>query len=210
MSTGMDFTNLRISVTRIAVLATIWGYCNTGIDGGGWLVVLRRHIHHSQNFHRIWNDYEKGIGHPNTGEMWYGLRALHCLTQQGKWELRIDFGFSNGTSSFMHYNDFKVGPATDNYRLSISGFIGVTPTDPFTTGRSIDGQQFSTRDRDNNDPHNKCLPKANDSTVPVGWWNNKCFHINLNEEPQGVIYLAGKWYYPLWINMKIRPRNCEI
>ena len=44
----------------------------------------------------------------------------------------IDFTFDNGTKSFMHYNHFSVGPATDNYRLSISGFTGITPTDPFT------------------------------------------------------------------------------
>ena len=48
----------------------------------------------------------------------------------------------------MHYNHFRVGPATDNYQLSISGFTGITPTDPFTT-HPLNGQQFSTYDRDN-------------------------------------------------------------
>ena len=96
------------------------GYCNTLTDGGGWLVVQRR-TNGSENFHRNWDDYEKGFG-SLTGELWYGLRALHCLTQHGEWELRIDFTFSNGTKSFMHYNHFKVGPATRKYRLGISGF----------------------------------------------------------------------------------------
>ena len=103
------------------------GYCDTLTDGGGWLVVQRR-TNGSENFHRNWNDYEVGFGNL-TGELWYGLRALHCLTKQGKWELRIDFTFSNGTKSFMHYNHFRVGPATDNYRLRISGFTGITPID---------------------------------------------------------------------------------
>ena len=77
----------------------ISGYCDTLTDGGGWLVVQRRK-NGSENFHRNWKDYEKGFG-SLTGELWYGLHALHCLTQHGKWELRIDFTFYNGTKSFI-------------------------------------------------------------------------------------------------------------
>ena len=44
------------------------------------------------------NDYEMGFG-SLTGELWYGLRALHCLTSSGNWELRIDLTFNNGTKS---------------------------------------------------------------------------------------------------------------
>ena len=62
----------------------ISGYCDTVTDGGGWLVVQRR-TNCSENFHKNWNDYEMGFGSP-TGELWYGLRALHCLTSSGSWE----------------------------------------------------------------------------------------------------------------------------
>ena len=55
------------------------GYCNTLTDGGGWLVVQRRMVNGSENFHRDWSDYEMGFG-SLTGELWYGLHALHCLT----------------------------------------------------------------------------------------------------------------------------------
>ena len=41
-----------------------------------------------------------------------------------------------------------MGIATENYRLSISEFIGITPTDPFVTAYS-NQQQFTTYDRDN-------------------------------------------------------------
>ena len=61
------------------------GYCDTTTDGGGWLVVQRR-TNGSENFHRNWNDYEKGFGNL-TGELWYGLRPLHCLTQHSLMEL---------------------------------------------------------------------------------------------------------------------------
>ena len=185
------------------------GYCDTVTDGGGWLVVQRR-TNGAENFHKNWNDYEKGFG-SLTGELWYGLHALHCLTQQGKWELRIDFTFSNaGTKSFMHYNHFRVGPATDKYRLSISGFTGITPTDPFTA-HNINGRPFSTYDKDNS--YSNCAVSAHGSTAPGGWWHRSCFQINLNYNyggPRGLIHLASKWYTPTFIEMKIRPVNCHI
>ena len=186
------------------------GYCDTITNGGGWLVVQRRMSNGSENFHRNWNDYEMGFG-SLTGELWYGLRALHCLTSSGNWELRIDFTFSNGTKSFMHYNHFRVGPATDNYRLSISGFAGITPDDPFTT-HDINGQQFSTLDRDNDGRSEHCALKSHGSTAPGGWWYNNCFYINLNHnyEANGFIRLAGKYYSPPFIEMKIRTSNCNI
>ena len=142
-----------------------------------------------------------------TGELWYGLRALHCLTSNGNWELCIDFTFSNGTKSFMHYNHFRVGPPTDNYRLSISGFTGITPDDPFTT-YPINGHQFSTYDRGHS-----CAVRGHGSTAPGGWWHNNCFHINLNYNyggPYGFIYIAGTWYIPTFIETKIRSLNCNI
>ena len=100
-----------------------------------------------------------------TDELWYGLRALHCLNSSGNWELRIDFTFDNGTYSFIHYNYFRMGPATDNYQLSISGFTGITLTDPFTT---INKQQFSTYDRDNDQwSSGNCAVYGHRSTAQV-------------------------------------------
>ena len=185
------------------------GYCDTITNGGGWLVVQRRMSNGSVSFHRNWNEYEMGFG-SLTSELWYGLRVLHCLTSSGNWELRIDFTFDNGTKSFMHYNHFRVGPATDNYRLSISGFTGITPTDPFA-GHPLNGQQFSTYDRDNDRWSGNCALNGHGSTAPGGWWYNNCFHINLNynyEGPYGLIYKYR--YSPPFIEMKIRPSNCEI
>ena len=116
--------------------------------------MVQRRTNSSESFHRNWNDYEKGFG-SLTSELWYGLHALHCLTINGNWELCIDFTFENGTKSFMQYNHFRVGPATDNYRLSISRFTGITPDDPFTT-YPLNGEQFSTYDRDNDKWRGNC------------------------------------------------------
>ena len=67
------------------------GYCDAVSDGGGWLVVQRRKDG-SVDFNRGWVEYEEGFG-SLTGELWYGLQPLHCLTNQGQWQLRIDFTF---------------------------------------------------------------------------------------------------------------------
>ena len=128
------------------------GYCDAVTDGGGWLVVQRRQDG-SVDFNRGWTDYEEGFG-GLTGEFWYGLRPLHCLTNQGQWQLSIDFTLTNGTKSYLSYNKFSVGPANSQYQLSISGFNGIT-TDPFTI-HPLDGMKFTTKDSDNH----KCM----------GWW----------------------------------------
>ena len=186
-------------------------YCDTTSGGGGWTVIQRRDKRYSMSFHRAWAEYADGFGDLNK-EFWFGLNAMNCLTSKGDWELRIDFTFSNGTKSFMHYNHFRVGPPYDNYRLSISGFIGITPTDPFTT-HSLNGQQFSTYDRDNDGWRRNCAFGGQGSTSPGGWWYNRCFHINLNYNhtgSAGFIRLAGTWYSPIFIETKIRPVNCNI
>ena len=132
---------------------TVQGYCNTLTDGGGWLVIQRRKDG-SENFDQFWWEYEMGFG-SLTGEFWFGLNALHCLTSQGQWELRIDLALTNGTIIYLPYNKFAVSPATEQYPLTISGFSGYT-TDPFLShltptdhGLSLNTMKFTTREKDN-------------------------------------------------------------
>jgi len=182
-------------------------YCDTTTGNGGWTVIQRRKDG-SENFNRPWTDYEKGFGNLN-GELWYGLKAMNCITQSGQWELRVDFDFPNKTKSYLHYNMFRVGSASEEYPLTISGFTGILPYDPFTiTGNSLNGQRFSTNDNDNDNYDANCAHQDG------GWWHNNCWNINLNarynDYPKkfGFIGLARTWYSPRWIEMKIRPLNC--
>ena len=201
----VHFCGVNCSTTRV--------YCDTTSGGGGWLVIQRReNQNNSISFHRSWTEYADGFGDLYK-EFWLGLRGMHCLTSNGNWELRIDFTFDNGTKSFMHYNHFRVGPATDNYRLSISGFTGITPTDPFTT-HNLNGQQFSTYDRDNDKHSNNCALDRNGGESG-GWWHSNFNHINLNYNYKhtggwGFVLLTDKWYDPIFTEMKIRPVNCVI
>ena len=187
-------------------------YCE---PGGGWTVIQRR-VDGSENFNRSWSDYEKGFGDLN-GEFWYGLKAMNCLTQVGQWELRIDFEFKNKTRSYLHYNVFRVGSAKVEYPLIISGFTGITPTDPFST-HPHNHRRFSTYDNDN-DLRPSGMPDGGNCAANVdnvkgngGWWYGDCWGINLNVKYNptnyGSMYLAGTFYNPRWIEMKIRPLSC--
>ena len=183
-------------------------YCDTKSGGGGWLVIQRRDSKSATNFHRGWVEYEDGFGVIND-EFWFGLIAIHCLTNQGNWELRIDITFENGTKSYLHYNNFKVGPSSDRYRLSISGFVGITSDDPFVT-HPLNGQTFKTLDQPQG---SSCPIFAHTSRKPGGWWHNSCWHINLNYDYGAALGLIqfGRlgWFSPPSVEMKIRPFGCQ-
>ena len=182
------------------------GYCDGVTAGGGWLVVQRRQDG-SVDFNRGWVDYEDGFG-SLTGEFWYGLRPLHCLTNQGQWELRIDFTFINGTKSYLSYSSFKVGPASFNYQLSISGFKGITPKDPIL-GYSLNGMSFTTKDRDNDKLGKNCA--IDNIGKSGGWWYNACSYTHINHQNIKTygLYL-DKWEGLSFTEMKIRLINCKI
>ena len=187
-------------------------FCDTKTGDGGWTVIQRR-INGYENFSRSWGDYDEGFGDLN-GEFWYGLRNLNCLTQTGQWELRVDFQFQNGTISYLHYIMFRVGCATDEYPLTIGGFIGITPTDPFLT-MMHNGMKFSTYDKDNDrvDGGN-CAVQNRGAIDNGGWWYNNCWNIDLNMKYKptdwGFMLLANTWYNPKWVEMKIRPLKCSL
>ena len=191
-------------------------YCDTVTAGGGWLVIQRR-IDGSVDFNRYWSEYEEGFGNlpvddkDTTGEFWIGLRSLHCLTSQGQWELRIDYMLSNKTKGYFSYHQFRVGPASDDYRLSISGFSGNT-SDPITGVQSINGMKFTTRDRDNDKWSNYNCAVHESGGKPGGWWYKDCSHMNSNHQYNHTysVQLNGQWQSLPFIEIKIRPLNCKI
>ena len=103
-----------------------------------------------------------------------------------------------------------MGSASDKYPLTISGFTGITPTDPFSTFHN--GMKFSTYDNDNDNNGASCAVQVDSTNDNGGWWYNNCWTINLNLKynpaQYGSMSLAGTWYNPRWIQMKIRPLNC--
>ena len=76
-------------------------------------------------------------------------------------------------------------------------------TDPFISGRPLNGMKFTTRDQDND------LWSVNNCGQFGGWWYNSCSHIQLNREYENLfILLNGQLLSPTFVEMKIRPQNC--
>jgi len=191
-----NFAGVKCSNTR--------AYCDTATDGGGWLVIQRRKDGRV-DFSRNWEDYKVGFGSLH-GEFWFGLHGIHTVTNQGQWELRIDYTFPNGTKGFLSYSSFKVGPATAQYPLIISGFSGITD-DPFLRD-SLNGTKFSTYDRDNDSWGSNCAATYGNG----GWWFRTCSAIRLNHKynHRHTIYLNREDYALPFVEIKIRPKECDI
>ena len=179
-------------------------YCDTINAGGGWLVVQRRQDG-SVDFNRAWLEYEDGFGNL-TGEFWYGLRALHCLTGQGGWEMRMDIKLANGTNIILQYEQFKVASAKDKYKLTVGGFQGTT-TDPMAHHNEM---YFTTKDNDND---NRRDYNCAISFGPYGgWWYNGCWRIvpnNIYNHRHGM-YLNSQHLTLPYIEIKLRPHKCNI
>ena len=186
---------------------TVQGYCDTITDGGGWLVVQRRKDG-SIDFNKFWWEYEMGFG-SLTGEFWYGLRALHCLTGQGGWEMRMDIKLANGTNIFLQYEQFKVASAKDKYKLTVGRFQGTT-TDPMAYHNEM---HFTTIDSDNDQwSGGNCAIENYGAKYPTGgWWYNVCEHLQLNAlyTHPSAIELNHKRHSLSFTEMKIRPHNCN-
>ena len=191
-----NFCGVKCSNTRV--------YCDTSSGGGGWTVIQRRKDGSVEFEKRDWVEYEDGFG-SLLGEFWIGLRSMHCLTSQGNWELRIDYQLKNGTKSYLHYNNFVIGSAEDQYPLNISGFDNIGLTDPFDSGHPLTGMKFSSRDRDNDFSWRHC------GLHDGGWWHHSCGHILLNDG-YTTIYMSlnREGHHLISVEMKIRPHNCNI
>ena len=171
-------------------------YCDMTTDGGGWIVIQRNRINSQLSFNKNWIEYEEGFGDLNK-DFWSGLKMMHTLTQRGQWEMRVDYQLPNNTWSYLHYNNFSVGNASEEYPLTVGGFTGVG--DDLFTLHPLNGIKFSTPDNDNDGSNRNCAKIVNYN----GWWYNHCRIININTQPP-YVHRANV----LFAEMKIRPKEC--
>ena len=122
---------------------------------------------------------------------------MHCLTQKGQWEMRLDYQNNNKSWSYLHYSQFSVSTGNSEYQLSFRGFTGIG-TDWFGYRYSLNGQRFTTPDNDNDRNYSGNCAASDKS----GWWYSSCRYININKQPP---YVNGD---VLFSEMKIRPRDC--
>ena len=168
--------------------------CDMTTDNGGWIIIQRNRKNSQLNFDKNWREYEEGFGDLNK-DFWAGLKLMHTLTEKGQWEMRVDYQKNDKTWSFLHYNQFSVGSASEEYPLTVGNFTGVG-TDWFAH-RSLNGMKFSTPDNDNDKWGSNCA-----TSWKSGWWYNSCTSININTQSPYVFYST------LFTEMKIRPKDC--
>ena len=170
--------------------------------------MVQRRQDGSVDFNRTWVEYEDGFG-KLTGEFWYGLRALHCLTGQGGWEMRMDIKLANGTNIILQYEQFRVASAKDKYKLTVGGFQGTT-TDPMAYHN---GMNFTTKDNDNENRDGSNCALLHGLKQPCGGrWYNNCWNIAPNiiyNYWEGMV-LNSQWHTLPYIEIKLRPHKCNI
>ena len=130
-------------------------------------------------FNRNWINYKEGFGDLNT-EFWYGLATINCLMQRGQWEMRVDYQKNDKTWSYLHYNQFSVGSASEEYPLTVGGFTGVGMDlfIPRSTNEILNQTKFSTAVNDNDKNSGNCGIQYKN-----GWWHNRCAYVNINYQP---------------------------
>ena len=162
--------------------------CDMDTDGGNWTIFQYR-FNGAVGFFLGWDNYERGFGSAD-GEYWLGLSQIHCMTQSGNWQLRIDMEAFDGDTAYAVYDSFSVGNASTNYQLTIGAYSG-------TAGDSLawhNNMAFSTKDRDNdNNSGHSCA-----NVYKGAWWYNECYHSNLNGlylGPTGNNATGNTWYH---------------
>ena len=107
----------------------------------------------------------------------------------------MDFQINEETWSYLHYNQFSVGSANEEYPLTVGGFTGIGTK--WFVFRQHNGMKFSTPDNDNDGNSGNCA-----ASYKSGWWHNNCYNININTRPP---HVRGD---VLFSEMKIRPKDC--
>ncbi|PIK49223.1 hypothetical protein BSL78_13910 [Apostichopus japonicus] len=175
--------------------------CNM-TDGGGW-TVLQRRVNGSVDFNRTWIIYKEGFGDVSH-EFWLGNDKLYHLTNQGNYQLRLDFVSRSGNPFYAQFDSFRINNESDNYRLSRIGEYSGN-ADGGSSFRKRLNYIFSTSDRNNggcpDDYH-------------CGWWFGKCqirslngdYHAAKNAKSSISWYrYSGPYDNIKYTEMKIRP-----
>ncbi|KAM9813334.1 fibroleukin [Neosynchiropus ocellatus] len=194
--------------------------CDMETAGGGWTVIQNRRDG-SVDFNRTWQEYRDGFGSP-LGEHWLGNAALSALTSTGQHQLRVELEDWHQQKRQATYNNFKVAPEAQRYRLTAREYSGDAGNAlSYSKRYNHDGRSFSTNDRD----HDRYAAGNCGQYYGAGWWFDACLAANLNGQ-----YYRGRYsgvtngiYWGTWyiltdgrtgerysfkkVEMKTRPRS---
>ncbi|XP_076869795.1 angiopoietin-4 [Brachyhypopomus gauderio] len=152
-------------------------FCDMETSGGGWTLFQRR-INGTVDFQRSWREYKMGFGDPG-GEHWLGNEAVHLITNQAQYVLRVELRDWEGNAPYSQYDKFQLASEKQQYRVLLRGYSGTAGQQ---SSLASHGASFSTRDSDNDNCLCKCA-----LMLTGGWWFDACGLSNLN----GMYYTAG-------------------
>ncbi|CAG2191370.1 Tenascin-R,Ryncolin-2,Angiopoietin-related protein 1,Ficolin-1-A,Fibrinogen C domain-containing protein 1-A,Angiopoietin-1,Ryncolin-1,Ficolin-2,Fibrinogen-like protein 1,Fibrinogen alpha chain,Ficolin-1,Fibrinogen-like protein A,Ficolin-1-B,Microfibril-associated glycoprotein 4,Ryncolin-3,Angiopoietin-related protein 2,Angiopoietin-4,Ryncolin-4 [Mytilus edulis] len=151
-------------------------YCD--MTGPKWTVIQRR-VNNKVNFYRRWEDYKFGFGHL-AWNFWLGNDNIHTIVNSRSYMIRFDLEDWAGNVRYAEYETFRIGDESSNYTLTLEDYDGNAGDITGDSGTAeIDGQPFSTYDRDNANYINLFGQSCADQNGGA-WWYNKCGLANLN------------------------------
>ena len=111
--------------------------------------------------------------------------------------MKVDYQRNDKTWSYLHYNQFSVGSASEEYPLTVGGFTGLGNHLLNHQSYLHNGMKFSTTDNDNNRWSGNHAADYNS-----GWWYDNCHTLNINTQPPHVNDSI------LFSEMKIHLKDC--
>ena len=106
--------------------------------------------------------------------------------------------------SYLHYSNFALGSAKEQYPLILSGSESIGKTDPL---QNLKGLKFASRDRGSRGTSISC------ARVYGRFWHPLCgcgaLKINENNNNPAIVLLNSEWLRTVIVEMKIRLHNYE-
>merc|ERR1712061_579250 len=143
--------------------------------GRAWsgLVLVRKEVGNPPfYFDKTYAEYKRGFA--SNGESWIGLDNLHRVTSQKDFSMKITMTDFDGKKYHAVWNQFKVGPEEDGYRLTVGSFNEAESTLGDSMISKHNGMKFSTKDRDQDVGSGNCA-----ASQTGGWWWNNCGRAHL-------------------------------
>ncbi len=176
--------------------------CNMESGDGGWTVLVRRtpDVDERVSFSRPWVDYENGFGNLS-GEFWYGLKNMHCLTSRESMEVEVEVKKNDGTKLVFSYGIFRIDGPRTSYTLHVSK---KQHEEPYDYLGYHNGMKFTTFDVDNDQAPTNC------ATIhgKAGWWFNNCDFTLLTQMPHPELYTTSPVTYH-YAELRVRPKSCN-
>ena len=75
------------------------------------------------DFYRGWIEYREGFGYVGSN-YWLGNKYIFLITNQHRYELRVDMEDFEGETRYAKYDHFRIGDEETKYRLSLGLYSG--------------------------------------------------------------------------------------